>query len=124
MSMVDGLGPDCPGLVGTLTEYRHIDVEGWIRDDGAAHAAVVATATVTLAPEGGGTSYAGGYVERQTGQFTGYGDDDRVVTAVTHGVLTGTDGSTYRISEVSHLAIDGTGRPTVWFDRLSCEPAK
>jgi hypothetical protein len=123
VSTVDGL-PGCPDLVGTLTENRHLDAVGWIKPDGTAHAVTTVTASLTLAAQDGTRpSYVGGYVQQQTGQFTAYGDDERVVTATTHGNLVGSDGSSYRISEVTHLAIDGAGRAPVWFDRLRCEPA-
>jgi hypothetical protein len=124
VSTVAGLSPDCPDLAGTLTETRHLDIRGWVKPDGSAHAVTTATATVTLVPsDSSRPSYTGGYVTRESGQYTGSGEDERIDTATTHGYLDGTDGSSYEISEVGHLTIGGTGEPRVWFDRLRCEPA-
>ena len=124
VSTVDGLGPDCPGLVGTLTETRHLDISGWFKADGTAHAVTIVTATVTLVPDDSSQpSYTGGYVTHESGQYTAGGADERIDTATTQGHLTGSDGSSYRISEVGHLTIDGTGTPRIWFDRFRCEPA-
>ena len=119
---VDGLGRGCPAFTGNLVEDRHLEITGWLRDDGAAHALTLVTATVSLVPdEGGAVSYTGGYVGRQTGSFTGGGEDDRVVTTTTHGLIDGTDGSSYKISEVAHFSLDGTGDVRAWFDKLHCE---
>lgn len=119
---VDGLGRGCPAFTGSLVENRHLEITGWVRDDGAAHARTVVTATVALVPdESGAVAYSGGYTAGQTGSFTAGGDDDRVVTTVTHGVISGTDGSSYRISEVAHFALDGNGDVRAWFDKFHCE---
>ena len=124
VSTVAGLSPGCPGLTGTLTETRHLDIRGWIKADGTAHAVTTATATVTLLPDDSSRpSYTGGYVTRESGQYTAGGADERIDTATTHGYLVGTDGSSYRISEVGHLTVDGTGTPRIWFDRFRCQPA-
>lgn len=119
---LDGLGRGCPAFTGSLVENRHLDITGWVRDDGAAHAITLVTATVSLVPdETSAVSYSGGYTARQTGSFTAGGDDDRVVTTTTHGVITGTDGSSYRIGEVAHFALDGDGNVRSWFDKFHCE---
>jgi len=119
---VDGLGRGCPAFTGSLVENRHLDISGWVRDDGAAHALTVVDASVALVPDDpGAVSYSGGYTAHQTGSFTAGGDDDRVVTTVTHGVISGTDGTSYRISEVAHLALDGNGGARAWFDKFHCE---
>jgi hypothetical protein len=119
---VAGLGRDCPAFTGNLVENRHLDISGWIRDDGAAHALTAVTATVELVPdEASAVSYSGGYTAHQTGSFTAGGDDDRVVTTVTHGAISGTDGSSYKINEVAHFALDGAGDVRAWFDKLNCE---
>jgi hypothetical protein len=55
-------------------------------------------------------------------QFTASGDDERVVITTTHGELTGSDGSTYRIREVAHVVVGDAGTVRVWFDRSSCSP--
>jgi hypothetical protein len=118
---VDGLGPGCPAFSGTLSEYRHLDLAGTVLSDGTVHGRTLVTATVTLTPDDpGAPSYAGGYTSRQTGFFTDGGDDDRVVTTTTHGVITGTDGSSYRISEVVHFSVDAQGNLRAWFDRFRC----
>lgn len=125
VSTVDGLGPDCPDLVGTLTETRHLDITGWFKPDGTAHATTTVTATVTLVPgDSSAPSYSGGYVTHESGQYTAFGEGERIDTATTQGHLDGSDGSSYRISEVGHLTIDGTGRPSVFFDHFRCEPAQ
>jgi hypothetical protein len=98
-------------------------VRGWVDDDGTGHATTGVAAPLTLVPDGGGPSWSGGYVSHQAGQFTASGDDERVVTTTTHGGLTGTDGSTYRIREVAHVVVEDDGTPRVWFDRFSCTPA-
>jgi hypothetical protein len=119
---VDGLGRGCPAFTGNLVENRHLAITGWVRDDGAAHALTVVTATVALVPdEAGAVSYSGGYAARQTGSFTAGGEDDRVVTTTTHGLINGTDGSSYKISEVAHFSVDGKGDVRAWFDKLHCE---
>lgn len=119
---VDGLGRGCPAFTGSLVENRHLDITGWVRDDGAAHALTAVAATVALVPDDtGAVSYSGGYTAHQTGSFTAGGDDDRVVTTTTHGLITGTDGSSYRISEVAHFALDGNGDVRAWFDKFHCE---
>ena len=119
---VDGLGRGCPAFSGSLVENRHLDITGWVRDDGAAHALTDVTATVALVPdEASDVSYSGGYTAHQTGSFTAGGDDDRVVTTVTHGAISGTDGSSYKISEVAHFALDGNGDVRAWFDKFHCE---
>jgi hypothetical protein len=123
VSTIVGLGPDCPDLVGTMTENRHLQVDGWVRSDGSAHASTDVTAVVTIFPTAsGGTSFTGGYIQHQTGQFTAFGEDERVVTTTTRGTLRGSDGSTYRISEVSHVVIHGAQLTQVWFDHFRCEP--
>jgi hypothetical protein len=119
---VDGLGRGCPAFTGFLVENRHLDISGWVRDDGAAHALTVVDASVALVPDdAGAVSYSGGYTAHQTGSFTAGGDDDRVVTTVTHGRITGTDGSAYKISEVVHFALDGNGTVRSSFDKFRCE---
>jgi hypothetical protein len=118
---VDGLGTGCPAFTGTLTERRHLQIDGLIQPDGTAHARTLVTASVTLAPSDPTTpSYAGGYTSRQSGLFSNGGNDDRVVTTTTHGTIIGTDGSSYRISEVVHLTLDAHGSVRAWFDRFHC----
>lgn len=118
---VDGLGPRCPDFTGTLVENRHLDLDGWIKDDGTAHARTAVTARVSLVPDDpNGTAYAGAYTQRQTGNFTAYGDDDRIVTTTTHGTLEGTDGSSFRISEVVHFSVNHHGTVHASFDRFHC----
>lgn len=119
---VDGLGRGCPAFTGSLVENRHLEITGWFRDDGAAQARTVATATVALVPdETEAVSYSGGYTAHQTGSFTAGGDDDRVVTTTTHGRISGTDGSSYRISEVVHFSLDGNAAVRTSFDKFHCE---
>ena len=118
---VDGLGPGCPDFTGTLTEHRHLVIDGWLKPDGTGHARTDVTAQVTLVPDDAGApSYAGSYVSHQTGQFVAFGDDERVVTTTTHGTLVGSDGSRIRIAEVARVGVDGQGRLRTWFDRFHC----
>lgn len=119
---VAGLGRGCPDVTGTLTEWRHLDIDGFVQPDGSAHARTVATAAVSLTPDDpAAPSYTGGYTQRQTGSFTNGGDDDRVVSTTTHGTITGSDGSSYKISEVVHFSVDASGTVRARFDRFHCE---
>jgi hypothetical protein len=120
---VEGLGIGCPVFTGTLTELRHNEIEGFVNADGTGHARTVATATITLVPDDSSMpSYAGSYTSRQTGTFDDAGATDRAVTTTVHGVIAGTDGSTYGVMEVAHFSLDGQGTIRVWFDRMSCTP--
>jgi hypothetical protein len=79
------------------------------------------TATVSLTPvEPSAVSYTGSYVQHQTGFFVDDGHGDRVVTTTTHGTLTGSDGSSARLTEVVHVSVDGSGTVRAWFDRMRC----
>jgi hypothetical protein len=118
---VDGLGRGCPAFTGVLEEQRHLDIDGWIKPDGTAHARTLVTALVTLTPDDPeAPAYVGRYTQHQTGQFTAAGDDERVVTTTMHGALRGSDGSSYRISEVVHLSFDAHGAVRSSFDRMHC----
>jgi hypothetical protein len=118
---IDGIGPGCPDFVGTLEEDRHLDVAGIMKADGTGHARTDVTATVTLTPaDSSAVSYTGSYVQHQTGFFVDGGEGDRVVTTTTHGTLTGSDGSTARLTEVVHVSVDGSGTVRAWFDRMRC----
>ncbi|HET7305793.1 MAG TPA: hypothetical protein VFJ12_14725 [Segeticoccus sp.] len=122
VSHVDSLGARCPDFVGTLVEERHLELDGWMKEDGTAHARTDVTAQVKLVPDDPqGVSYSGGYTQHQTGAFTAYGDDDRVVTTTTHGTIAGSDGSSYRISEVVHFSVAKDGAVHASFDRFRCE---
>jgi hypothetical protein len=122
LTHLDGIGTGCPAFSGTLEEDRHLDVIGTMSNDGTGHARTEVTATVVLTPDApGSTSYAGGYTQRQSGFFVDDGHGDRVVTTTTHGLLTGSDGSVWRISEVAHLSVDAQGTVHAWFDRMRCE---
>jgi hypothetical protein len=118
---IAGLGSGCPSFTGTLQEQRHLEIEVLLKPDGTAQAHTLATAAVTLTPDDpGATSYSGGYTQRQTGSFTSSGDDDRVVTTTMTGVLDGSDGSSYRISDVAHFSLDAQGTVRSWFERMHC----
>jgi hypothetical protein len=120
---VGGLGTGCPAFTGTLSELRHNEIEGFVNADGTAHARTVATATITLVPDNNlMPSYTGSYASRQTGTFDDAGATDRVVTTTVQGVIAGTDGSTYGISELTHFSVDGQGTVRVWFDLMRCTP--
>jgi hypothetical protein len=119
---VDGLGIGCPAFVGTLEEDRYLDVTGIMKSDGTGHARTDVAATVTLTPDdAAAVSYTGGYAQHQTGFFVDEGHGDRSVTTTTHGTLTGSDGSTWRISEVVHFSVDAAGTARAGFDRMRCE---
>ncbi len=119
---VNGLGAGCPDFTGTLEEDRHLQLSGIMKVDGSAHATTDVTATVTLTPDDpAAVAYAGSYTQHQTGFFLDDGHGDRVVTTTTHGKITGSDGSTWRIQEVIHLSLDAHGALRANFDRLRCE---
>jgi hypothetical protein len=44
-----------------------------------------------------------------------------VVTTTTHGSLTGSDGSSWRLTEVVHFSVDARGELRAGFDRMHCE---
>lgn len=118
---VNGLGTGCPDFTGTLEEDRHLHLSGIMKVDGSAHATTDVTATVTLTPDDpSAVSYAGGYTQHQAGFFVDEGRGDRVVTTTTHGVITGSDGSTWPIDEVVHLSLDADGVARAAFDRFRC----
>ncbi len=122
ISPVNGLGAGCPGFTGTLEEDRHLLLSGIMKGDGSAHATTDVTATVTLTPDDpAAVAYAGSYTQHQTGFFLYEGHSDRVVTTTTHGVITGSDGSTWPIQEVVHLSLDAHGVERATFDRFRCE---
>lgn len=122
VTAIDGLGAGCPAFSGTLEEDRHLEINGFVKDDGTAHARTDVSASVTLTPDDpAAVAYIGGYTSHQTGVFTDLGDDDRQVTTTTHGTLTGSDGSSFRITEVVHFSIDRNGHVRAWFDRFHCE---
>jgi hypothetical protein len=119
---VDGLGAGCPAFAGTLEEDRFLQVSGIMKPDGTGHARTDVAATVTLTPDDAAAmSYTGGYAQHQTGYFVDEGHGDRSVTTTTHGTLTGSDGSTWRISEVVHFSVDAAGTVRASFDRMRCE---
>lgn len=119
---VAGLGIGCPAFAGTLEEERYLDVSGIMKPDGTGHARTQVTATVTLSPDDpSAVSYTGSYAQHQTGFFVDGGHGDRSVTTTTHGSLTGSDGSTWRISEVVHFSVSHDGTVRAGFDRLRCE---
>ena len=121
VTSLDGLGPGCPDFTGILEEDRILHVSGIMKADGTGHATTEVAATVLLTPaDPGQVAYTGSYSQHQSGFFVDDGDGDRVVTTTTRGVLTGSDGSTWRIQEVVHLSLDGQGEPRVWFDRFRC----
>lgn len=121
LTQIDGIGPGCPAFTGTLEEDRHLEVTGIMKGDGTGHARTDVTATVTLTPDdAAAVSYTGSYVQHQTGFFVDDGHGDRVDTTTTHGTITGSDGSTARIREVVHVAVDGNGNVRAWFDRMRC----
>ncbi|HET6626086.1 MAG TPA: hypothetical protein VFG63_06825 [Nocardioidaceae bacterium] len=118
---VSGLGPGCPSFQGDLTEYRHVQIDGFIGPDGTAHARSLVTASLELVPrEEDDPSYTGGYTARQTGMFENAGDDERVVTTTTHGMLEGSDGTSYGVNEVAHFSLSKDGTIRAWFDRMHC----
>lgn len=118
---ISAIGPGCPAFSGTLEEDRHLEAAGTMKADGTGHARIDVTATVTLTPDDPtAVSYTGGYVEHQTGFFVDDGFGERVDTTVTHGTITGSDGSTARITEVVHVTVDGSGKVRAWFDRMRC----
>ena len=122
VTSVAGLGAGCPAFVGTLEEDRHLDVNGIMKPDGTGHARTDVTASVTLTPgDPGAIAYTGGYAQHQTGYFVDDGHGDRSVTTTTHGILTGSDGSTWKISEVGHFSVDASGTVRASFDRMRCE---
>lgn len=49
------------------------------------------------------------------------GHGDWSLTTTTHGTITGSDGSTWRISEVAHFSVDAAGTVRAGFDRMRCE---
>ncbi len=119
---VTGLGTGCPAFTGTLEEDRHLDMSGIMKADGTGHATTSVTATVTLTPDDpDAVTYTGGYTQHQTGSFVDEGHGDRVVTTTTHGLITGSDGTTWRIQEVVHLSLDARGAVRSTFDRMRCE---
>jgi hypothetical protein len=121
VTSVDGLGVGCPDFTGTLEEDRYLKASGILKRDGTGHATSDVVATVELTPDASSAvSYTGSYAEHQAGFFADDGHGDRVVTTTTHGVLEGSDGSTWRIQEVAHLAVDARGTVRVWFDDLRC----
>jgi hypothetical protein len=122
LTRIDGLGIGCPAFVGTLEEDRYLDVSGIIKPDGTGHARTDVAATVILTPDdAAGVSYTGSYAQHQTGFFVDDGHGDRAVTTTTHGAITGSDGSTWQISEVAHFSVDATGTVRATFDRMRCE---
>jgi hypothetical protein len=121
VSHAEGLGVGCPAFVGTMSEQRHDELDGIMLANGTVHGRTYATSRITLSPDDPtATSYTGGYVLRQTGTYAHAGEDDWVETATVHGTLTGSDGASYRLTEVVHLTTshDGTVRTT--FDRMRC----
>lgn len=93
-----------------------------MKPDGTAHARTDVTATVTLtADDTAAISYTGGYAQHQTGFFVDDGHGDRTVTTTTHGTITGSDGSRWRISEVAHFSVDAAGTVRAGFDRMRRE---
>ncbi|HET8604514.1 MAG TPA: hypothetical protein VFM09_11335 [Marmoricola sp.] len=123
VTQVDGIGAGCPGFTGTLEEDRHLEIAGIMKADGTGHATTDVTATVALTPsDPAAASYSGDYTQHQTGFFVDDGHGDRVVTTTTHGTLTGSDGSAWRISEVVHFSVDASGTVRAWFDRMRCTP--
>lgn len=119
---VGGLGSGCPAFTGTLEEERFLEVSGIMKSGGTGHARTDVTATVTLTPDDtAAVSYAGGYASHQTGFFVDDGHGDRTVTTTTHGTITGSDGSTWRISDVAHFSVDAAGTVRTGFDRMRCE---
>ena len=121
LTAVDGLGPGCPDFTGILEEDRSLHMSGIMKADGTGHATTDVDATVTLTPtDADAVSYGGGYSQHQSGFFVEGGEGDRVVTTATHGLITGTDGSTWRIQEVVHLSVDAQGEVRAWFDRFRC----
>jgi hypothetical protein len=119
---VDGLGAGCPAFAGTLEEDRFLQVSGIMKPDGTGHARTDVAATVTLTPDdAAAVSYNGGYAQHQTGFFVDEGHGDRSVMTTTHGTLTGSDGSSWRISEVVHFSVDAAGTVRASFDRMHCE---
>jgi hypothetical protein len=118
---VDGIGADCPSFVGILEEDRHLEAVGTMKADGTGHARTDVTATVVLTPDDpAAVSYTGGYTQHQSGFFIDDGHGDRVVSTTTHGRITGSDGSSWRISEVAHVTVDAHGNVRTSFDRMRC----
>jgi hypothetical protein len=118
---VDGLGPGCPAFSGTLLEQRHNELTGVILPDGTVHGRTTATSEAVLVPDApGAVSYSGGYVLHQSGTFADGGEDGTVVTSTVHGTMTGSDGSTFRLTEVVHVAVSHDGSVRVSFDRPHC----
>lgn len=119
---VEAIGPGCPSFVGVLVEHRHDDLAGVMLADGTVHGRTTATARVELVPDDRtATSYAGAYTAHQTGTYRDGGAQDSVVTSVTHGTITGSDGSTYRVHELVHTTVHRDGTWQVWFDRMRCD---
>jgi hypothetical protein len=122
LTRVDGLGAGCPAFTGTLEEDRYLEVSGIMKPDGTGHARTDVAATVTLTPDdAAAVSYAGSYAQHQTGFFVDEGHGDRTATTTTHGTIIGSDGSTWRITEVAHFSVDATGTVRATFDRMRCE---
>lgn len=122
LTHVDGLGIGCPAFTGTVEEDRYLHVSGIMKPDGTGHARTDVAASVTLTPDdAAAVSYTGGYAQHQTGFFVDGGHGDRTVTTTTHGTITGSDGSTWRVTEVAHFSVDATGTVRAMFDRMRCE---
>jgi hypothetical protein len=120
-TQVEGLGRGCPDFTGVLEERRHLDAVGIMKADGSGHARTDVAATVTLTPDDpNGTSYTGGYRQHQAGSFVAGGTEDRVVTTTMHGTISGSDGSSYLITEVVHFSVDSAGEVRAWIDRFHC----
>lgn len=120
-SPMDSLGRGCPDFSGTVLEQRHDELAGIMQADGTVHGRTTATSSVRLVPDDPAeTSYTGGYTLRQSGTFGSAGTEDRVVTSVAHGRLTGSDGSALGFTEVVHFSVAHDGTVRASFDRPHC----
>lgn len=120
-SHVDGLGAGCPDFTGTMQEYRHDELSGVMLANGTVHGRTLATSRISLVPDDpDAASYTGSVVYRETGTYVNGGEDDWRETATVHGMLTGDDGSRFRVTEVMHLSVDAHGTVRSSFDRMRC----